>query len=300
MQAVVTLIANPTTSVLDADAAQAVRSALTGLGAEVSKPDWLAPGAACDFAFEGLAPEQAEAAARHALGGLPVDVIAQPRATRRKRLLIADMESTIIQQEMLDELGDYVGLKEHIAGITARAMNGEIDFKGAVHERVALLKGLSERVLDEVWARAELMPGAAALVATMRANGAVCVLVSGGFRCFTRRVRDWVGFDEDRGNELEVADGVLTGRALEPILDKTSKLDSLMEYAGAHRIPVAETLAVGDGANDLPMLLAAGLGVAYHAKPAVAAEARARVDHGDLTALLYAQGYRAGEIAEAK
>lgn len=294
MQAVVTLIATP--AALDADAAQAVRSALQGLGAEVAKPDWLAPGAACDLAFEGLAPEQAEAAARRALGDMPVDVIAQPLTGRRKRLLIADMESTIIQQEMLDELGDYVGLKDHIAGITARAMNGEIDFKGAVHERVALLKGLPESVLDEVWVRAELMPGAAALVATMRANGAVCVLVSGGFRCFTKRVREWVGFDEDRGNALEVVDGTLTGRALEPILDKTSKLDSLMEFAGTHRVPVAETLAVGDGANDLPMLLAAGLGVAYHAKPAVAAEARARVDHGDLMALLYAQGYRAGDI----
>lgn len=296
MQAVVTLIADPAAAVLADDAVHGVRSAMQGLGSEVAKPDWLAPGAACDLAFEGLAPEQAEAAARRALGGLPVDVIAQPRAGRRKRLLIADMESTIIRQEMLDELGDYVGLKEHIAGITARAMNGEIDFKGAVHERVALLKGLSEHVLDEVWARAELMPGAAALVGTMRANGAVCVLVSGGFRCFTRRVREWVGFHEDRGNELEVADGVLTGRAVEPILDKNSKLDALMEFAGSHRVPVAETMAVGDGANDLPMLLAAGLGVAYHAKPSVAAEARARVDHCDLTALLYAQGYRAGEI----
>ena len=295
MQAVVTLIAPPAT--LDADAVQAVRSALQGLGAEAAKPDWLAPGAACDLAFEGLAPEQAEAAARQALGGMPVDVIAQLLAGRRKRLLIADMESTIIQQEMLDELGDYVGLKDHIAGITARAMNGEIDFKGAVHERVALLKGLPERVLDEVWARAELMPGARELVATMHANGAVCVLVSGGFRCFTKRVREWVGFDEDRGNALEVVDGRLTGRALEPILDKTSKLDSLMEFAGTHRVPVAETMAVGDGANDLPMLLAAGLGVAYHAKPVVAAAAGTAIAHGDLTALLYLQGYRASEFA---
>ncbi|HYG88823.1 MAG TPA: phosphoserine phosphatase SerB [Azospirillum sp.] len=296
MQAVVTLIVNPAATPVDGDAVHAVRAAMQGLGSEVAKPDWLAPGTACDLAFEGLAPEQAEAAARQALGGLPVDVIAQPRAHRRKRLLIADMESTIIRQEMLDELGDYVGLKEHIAGITARAMNGEIDFKAAVHERVALLKGLSERVLDEVWERAELMPGARELVATMRANGAFCVLVSGGFRCFTRRVRDWVGFDEDRGNELEVVDGTVTGRAVEPILDKHAKLDSLMEFAGSRHVPVAETMAVGDGANDLPMLLAAGLGIAYHAKPVVAAEARARVDHGDLTALLYAQGYRAAEI----
>jgi len=296
MQAVVTLIADPAANILDGDAVHAARASLQALGAEAAKPDWLAPNAACDVRFEGLAPEQAEAAVRQALGGLPMDVIAQPLAGRRKRLLIADMESTIIQQEMLDELGDYVGLKDHIAGITARAMNGEIDFKAAVHERVALLKGLPERVLDEIWVRAELMPGAPELLATMRANGAFCVLVSGGFRCFTRRVRDWVGFDEDRGNELEVLDGVLTGRPVEPILDKHAKLDSLMEFAGARHVPVAETLAVGDGANDLPMLLAAGLGIAYHAKPAVAAEARARVDHGDLTALLYAQGYRAGEI----
>lgn len=296
--AVVTLIANPAAPVLDGGAAAAARSALQALGADTGKPDWLAPSVACDLPFDGLAPEQAEAAARQALGGVAIDVIAQPTAFRRKRLLVADMESTIIRQEMLDELGDYVGLKDHIAAITARAMNGEIDFKGAVHERVALLKGLPETVLDEVWTRAELMPGAAALVSTMRANGATCALVSGGFRAFTARVRALLGFDDDQGNELEIADGALTGRALEPILDKDSKLQALLRYAGAARIRAEETMAVGDGANDLPMLLAAGLGVAYHAKPAVAAQARARVDHGDLTALLYAQGYRAGDIVQ--
>lgn len=296
MNAVATLIA-PRTVTLEEDAVAAARAALQSLGADTVAPDWLAPGTACDLPFGNLAPEQAEAAVRHALGSMPVDVIAQPAVTRRKRLLVADMESTIIRQELLDELGDYVGLKEHIAAITARAMNGEIDFKAAVRERVALLKGLKEQVLDEVWQRATLMPGAAELVATMRADGAVCVLVSGGFRCFTSRVRSWIGFDDDRGNVLEVADGLLTGRVVEPILDKDSKLQSLLSYAGDHRVPMAETLAVGDGANDLPMLLAAGLGVAFHAKPAVAAEARARVDHGDLTALLFAQGYRAGEIA---
>lgn len=292
---VVTLIA-PAGGPLDDGAAHAVRAAFTALGAEAAAPDWLAPGIACDLALDGLAPEQAEAAARHALGGIAVDVIGQPTAARRKRLLVADMESTIIRQEMLDELGDFVGLKEHIAAITARAMNGEIDFKGALRERVALLKGLPASVLDEVWTRAEMMPGAASLVATMRANGAACILVSGGFRAFTGRVRDLLGFDDDRGNDLEIVDGALTGRPVEPILDRDSKLEALLAYAARHRVPVEETLAVGDGANDLPMLLAAGLGVAYHAKPAVAAEARARVDHGDLTALLYAQGYRAGDI----
>lgn len=297
LPAVVTLIAS-SNAVLDDDAAQAARSALAALGADAAKPDWLAPGRACDLLFDGLAPEQAEAAARRALGDLPVDVIAQATANRRKRLLVADMESTIIQQEMLDELGDYVGMKDRIAAVTARAMNGEIDFKEAVRERVILLKGLKEELIDDVWKRATLMPGAKALVATMRAHGASCVLVSGGFRCFTERVRDWVGFDDDRGNVLEVVDGVMTGRVIEPILDKDSKLQSLIAYAGERRVPVAETMAVGDGANDLPMLLAAGLGVAFHAKPTVAAQARARVDHGDLTALLFAQGYRAVEFVE--
>lgn len=295
MNAVATLIA-PRTTTLDEAVVQAAKAALVGLGADAGAPDWLAPGTACDLPFGNLAPEQAEAAIRHALNGATLDIVAQPAATRRKRLLVADMESTIIEQEMLDELGDYVGLKDHIAAITARAMNGEIDFKDAVRERVALLKGLKESVIDEVWQRATLMPGAAQLVGTMRANGAACVLVSGGFRCFTGRVRSWIGFDDDRGNELEVVDGVMTGKVIEPILDKDSKLQALMAYAGEHRVPMAETMAVGDGANDLPMLLAAGLGVAFHAKAVVAAEARARVDHGDLTALLYAQGYRAAEF----
>lgn len=300
MNAVVTLIA-PRTAILDESAVLSALEALVKLGADVDAPDWLAPGAACDLPFGNLAPEQAEAAIRAALSraglaGAALDVIAQPAATRRKRLLVADMESTIIEQEMLDELGDYVGAKDRIAAITARAMNGEIDFKGAVRERVALLKGLNENVIDEVWTRATLMPGAAQLVGTMRANGAVCVLVSGGFRCFTHRVRAWIGFDDDRGNALEVVDGIMTGLVEEPILDKDSKLEALLAYAGEHRVPMAETMAVGDGANDLPMLLAAGLGVAYHAKPTVAAEARARVDHGDLTALLFAQGYRADQF----
>lgn len=281
---------------IDADVAAAVRAGLNALGAETEKPDWLAAGRACDIAFSGLAAEQAEGAARNALGGMAVDVCAQSLAGRRKTLLVADMESTIIEQEMLDELGDYVGKKAEIAAITGRAMNGEIDFAGALLERVALLKGLSADVLDEVWRRATLMPGAQALVATMKAGGADCLLVSGGFRCFTSRVRDWLGFDEDRGNDLEIADGMLTGRPVPPILDKNSKLQSLTEAAAARRLPLSATMTVGDGANDLPMLMAAGLGVAFHAKPSVAAQARARVDHGDLTALLYLQGYRRSEF----
>lgn len=281
---------------LDADVAAAVRAGLDCLGAETEKPDWLAPGCACDVVFSGLAAEQAESSARNALGDMAVDVCAQPIAGRRKKLLVADMESTIIEQEMLDELGDYVGKKAEIAAVTARAMNGEIDFAGALLERVALLKGLSADVLDEVWRRATLMPGARALVATMKADGADCLLVSGGFRCFTGRVREWLGFDDDRGNDLEVVDGRLTGRPVPPILDKNSKLQSLTEAAAVRRLPLSGTMTVGDGANDLPMLLAAGLGVAFRAKPSVAAQARARVDYGDLTALLYLQGYRRSEF----
>lgn len=299
MHSVLTLIADPTSRALDEETVRLVRKALKELGAEVAHADWLEEGTACDIAFGGLADEQAEAAARHRLGERPLDIVAQPLDRRKKRLLVADMESTIIRQEMLDELAGYVGLKEHVAAITARAMNGEIDFKDALRERVALLKNLPAGILDEVWACAELMPGASALIATMRSHGAVCVLVSGGFKPFTRRVRDWVGFDADQGNDLEIADGRLTGQVIEPILDRDSKLQALLRFAAKNRVPMAEAMAVGDGANDLPMLLAAGLGVAYHAKPTVAAEARTRIDHGDLTALLYIQGYRQAEFATA-
>lgn len=296
MPHVVTLIADPATRGLDHSMAKAAREALRDLGAAASPPDWLEEGIACDIRFDTLDPEQGQAAARQALGGAPVDVIAQHTETRRKALLVADMESTIIQQEMLDELGELVGAREKIAAITARAMNGEIDFKGALRERVGLLAGLPAMVLTDMIGRITLMPGAAALIATLRRNGVHCALVSGGFKTFTAHVRDLVGFDEDQANDLEIADGKLTGRPIEPILDKDAKLAALVRIAGGLRLSPASAMTVGDGANDLPMLLGAGMGVAYHAKPAVAAQARARVDHGDLTALLYAQGYRAADI----
>ena len=294
MDAVLTLIAAPTVA-LPASLVEEVRDALAVLGGDVGAPDWLAPGQVCDVPFRG-SPDQADAAARRVVGAAPIDVIAQVTGDRRKRLLVADMESTIIRQEMLDELGSLVGLGERIAEITRRAMNGEIDFKGALRERVALLGGLPESALDEVYHRVELMPGALVLVRTMRASGAWCMLVSGGFRFFTRRVAALVGFDDERGNDLEVVSGKLTGAALEPILDRDSKVEALVTTAGARRIPIRATLAVGDGANDLPMLETAGLGIAFHAKPSVAAVARARIDHGDLTGLLYAQGYRRTEF----
>lgn len=299
MPHVVTLIADPAARGLDDSMARTAREALRDLGAETSPPDWLDPGAACDIRFGGLDTDQAQAAVRRALGTAPVDVIAQDTAGRRKDLLVADMESTIIQQEMLDELGELIGARDRIAAITARAMNGEIDFQGALKERVDLLAGLPATVLADMIGRITLMPGAATLVATLRKHGVHCALVSGGFKTFTAHVRDRVGFHEDQANDLEVADGRLTGRVVEPILDKDAKLRALIRIAGGLRLPLTASVTVGDGANDLPMLLAAGLGVAYHAKPAVAAQTRARVDHGDLTALLYAQGYRAAEFVTA-
>lgn len=296
MDHVLTLIANPAEEDLDAGAVAGAVAALTSLGASTGIPDMLAPGIACDLPFAGLSPDQAASAAAAALSGRRIDAIAQPSAGRRKRLLVADMESTVIRQEMLEELADLVGVRDRITEITWRAMNGEVDFADSVRERVGLLRGLPIGALEQVFDRIELTPGAPALIATMRANGARCVLVSGGFKFFSARVRDRLGFDDDQANDLELVDGYLTGRPVEPILDKNAKLATLLREAGRHHIPVAGTLAVGDGANDLPMLQAAGLGVAYHAKPSVAAQARARIDHADLTALLYAQGYRQEEI----
>ena len=290
MQQVLTVIA-PAASPLSATELARARDAMGAVGAETLAPAWLAEAEAADIPFAGLDPEQAEAAARAALQG-PRDLVAQPAEGRRKRLLVADMDSTIVTSETLDELAAFAGLKERIAAITARAMNGELDFAGALRERVAMLKGLSADALEQTWAATELMPGAAALVATMRAHGAFCALVSGGFTFFTGRVRQKVGFDLDQSNVLEIEDGRLAGRVAEPILDRHAKLASLRKLAAERGLALSETCTVGDGANDLPMLQAAGLGVAFRAKPSVAAAARVRIDHGDLTALLFAQGYR--------
>jgi phosphoserine phosphatase len=213
--------------------------------------------------------------------------------------LVADLESTLIENEMLEEIADPLGLRDHVAAITHRAMNGEIDFAAALRERVALLKGLPASVLDEAGRRIRIMPGARALVATMRAHGAFCAVVTGGFGIYARRIRGELGLDAAFANELEVADGRLTGTVREPILGREQKLAALTRLAAERTISLAAALAVGDGANDLAMIGAAGLGVAFHAKPAVAAQACVRIDHCDLTALLYAQGYRASEIVGA-
>jgi phosphoserine phosphatase len=279
---------------------EALTKMLGGLGARTAQPDWLAPGVACDLPFVGLEPDQADAAARlliaERFAGNPVDLVVQHAAGRRKSLLLADMESTIIANEMLDELADLLGLKAKVAAITARAMNDEIDFAAALRERVALLKDLPESALAEAGQRIRVTPGAGELVATMRGNGAFTVLVSGGFRAYSAAIREALGFDLDVANELVIAGGRLVGTVVEPILGRDAKLQALKRLAADRSLPLTATLAVGDGANDIAMIEAAGLGIAYHARPAVAARARRRIEHNDLTALLYAQGYSDAEI----
>jgi phosphoserine phosphatase len=297
MTHVATLISNPARPALD-DAAIGLA---VGVLATAQAPRVLDPGIAIDIPFTpGGASDKAVAERlRTALAGAPVDVVVQPRETRRKRLFVADMDSTMIGQECIDELADYAGLKAHVAAITERAMRGEIAFEPALRERVALLRGLPVKVVDQVIEkRIVLTPGGRALVATMRRNGGYTCLVSGGFTLFTGPVAKMIGFDEQRGNTLIVDGNEFSGRVAEPILGREAKLATLLELRQRLGLTPHETLAAGDGANDLAMIEAAGLGVAYHAKPKVADAAHARIDHGDLTALLYLQGYTRAELAE--
>lgn len=289
MAFVATLVANPSNPVLAPALAEKAAEAVAS-----SRLYWLADGIACDIPLpDGTDAIEAERLIRVVLTGSPVDVAVQDAETRRKSFLIADMDSTMIGQECIDELAAEVGLKDQVSQITARAMNGEIAFEPALRERVALLKGLPISVVDDVIARRiTLTPGGRELIATMRARGGYAALVSGGFTVFTAPIAAMLGFDENRANILIEQDGVLTGEVAEPILGKQAKVDSLFEIAGRLGISASDAIAVGDGANDLGMLGAAGSGVALHAKPAVAAEAKIRIDHGDLTALLYLQGYR--------
>jgi phosphoserine phosphatase len=260
------------------------------------RPIVLAPDEAVDIPVAARPDMQAIAAA---LEGAAVDAIATHSEGRRKRLLVADMDSTIVTTETLDELAAYAGLKEEIAAITRRSMNGEVDFADALRQRVAMLRGLSLDALEATWQQVTLTEGARELIATMRKHGAICALVSGGFTFFTSRVAEMAGFNAHFANTLLDDGAALTGAVTEPILDRDAKLHTLHQLAVRHGLMPEQTMAVGDGANDLAMLRAAGLGVAFHAKPIVAAEARARVDHGNLRALLFAQGYRAREIVSA-
>ncbi len=277
-------------------AAERLTPAVEAQGASVKSRDALGPDA-CDWAIEGGALMSLRAATVDAIADLPVDVCVQATEGRRKRLFVADMDSTIIGCECLDELADYAGVKAAVSAITERAMRGELDFAAALRERVAMLKGLSTAVIAQCHAeRVMLNPGARTLVATMAASGTRCVLVSGGFTSFTRRVARVAGFHAHFANTLIEDGDVLSGEVGQPILGREAKLVALKREAGALSLDLAQTLAVGDGANDLDMIRAAGLGVAYRAKPIVAAEADARVDHFDLTALLYFQGYAASDF----
>lgn len=295
MTHVATLIARSGT--LDHAALARAHAALPGAAA----PRWLAERTATDIPFTlGAAASRETAERLRSLLGAGIDAVVQPAAARRKKLFLADMDSTMIQQECIDELADYVGLKAHVAAITERAMRGEIAFEPALRERVALLEGLPVAVIDQVLRdRIRLTPGARTLVATMRANGARTCMVSGGFTHFTERIAAAIGFDETRANRLTVVDGhKLAGEVAEPIFGRDGKRAALIELRQELGLAAAETMAIGDGANDMDMIAEAGLGVAFHAKPRVAAAAPARIDYGDLTALLYVQGYRQDEFVE--
>lgn len=292
---VATLIANPEKPVLTP---QLVDKATDSINA--SNVYWLCDGIACDIPLNNnIAPDEAQATLRNTLHGEPVDVAVQRQDNRRKKLLIADMDSTMIGQECIDELADVAGLRDYISDITKRAMNGEIAFEPALRERVALLKGLPLSIIDDVIEkRITLANGGKALIATMRKNGAYTALVSGGFTLFTSKIASAIGFDEHNANELVVEGDHLAGRVNEPILGKQAKLEKLEELCERLHISPDDAMAVGDGANDLAMLQRAGSGVALHAKPIVAEAASIRIDYGDLTALLYLQGYRKSDFVE--
>lgn len=298
MSLVATLICNPANPALDSTIVDGAMAVLPSPGSA----QWLFNEVAVDIPFTGSDDLKAiETRLRKARGDLPIDIVVQPAALRRKKLFLADMDSTMIGQECIDELADFAGLKAHVAGITERAMRGEIEFEPALRERVALLKNMPVSVVDEVLKqRITPTPGGRQLVMTMRAHGAYTCLISGGFTLFTGAVAAMIGFQENRANQLKVLDGKLTGEVAEPILGRATKLATLIELTESFDLDAIDTLVTGDGANDLGMIEAAGLGVAYHAKPTVAAAAAARIDYGDLTALLYVQGYRRDEFVEGE
>ena len=296
MEFVVTLIAAPGDE-LDAGIVAEAAARLNALGAETGRPDWLAEGLACDLGFDGLSADQADAAVRMSLDGAPVDVIAQRADGRRKKLLIADMDSTIVTSETLTDVAEAAGKADVIAAITDRVMRGELNFEDSLRERVAMLEGLSETALETAYRAIEVSPGAEALVRTMAASGATTALVSGGFTYFTSRIAARLGFDINMANDFIIEGGKLTGRVTEPILGRTSKYDALVKLAAQNGLGLADAAAVGDGANDLEMIQAAGLGCAYRGKPILRDAARVKLDHADLTGLLYAQGFRRDQFA---
>lgn len=296
MNNVITLIANPEASTPLGHVADSVKTCLESLGAAVSATEWLAPETACDIEFASLTVDDVNDANLAMQLEHPVDLIVQPKAKRRKRLLVADMESTIIQNEMLDELAREAGIFADIADITARAMRGELDFEAALRQRVQRLAGLDVSILAKTRDQITITSGAETLVRTMRANGAYCALVSGGFTYYTGHIKDLLGFDYHQANTLTISDGKLSGGVGEPILGRNAKREALIALCDRLGLTPADAITVGDGANDLAMLQAAGIGVAYHAKPIVAQAVNTRVSHGDLTALLFIQGYKQAEF----
>jgi phosphoserine phosphatase len=281
---------------LDCWLLERARNVLPGAGV----PHRLGPSATdIPFSAEKAVDQRALAGQLRNLGN-GIDAVVQPAGTRRKKLFLADMDSTMIGQECIDELAAYVGLKDHVAAITERAMRGDIAFEPALRERVALLKGLPAKVIDEVIDQhIRLTPGGRTLVATMRAHGAFTCLVSGGFTLFTDRIAAMIGFDETQANTLALEGDKLAGTVVEPIFGRDAKRATLVSLRARLKLSKDETLVAGDGANDLDMILEAGLGVAFRAKPKIAAAAPARIDHGDLTALLYVQGYHEKEFVSA-
>jgi len=293
MKNVLTLISNPAEPILTA----AIVADCCARMVDVTAISWLSEGVAADIFFDGdmvaaeenLVPE---------LMAKNLDFLFQPQQNRVKKLLVADMDSTIIQCECIDELADFAGFRKEVSAITEAAMQGNLDFEQTLRERVALLAGLDVAMLEKMYReRLKLTPGAVPLIRTMNARGAMTVLVSGGFTFFTGRVAELTGFQVNRGNTLDIKDGRLTGKVLPPIVDGRTKLDSLNEFRDKGGLSQAEILAIGDGANDIPMIRAAGLGVAFHPKPVVAKAADMVIRHADLTALLYIQGYGDGDFA---
>lgn len=298
MQYILTLITNPEVQKLDDEIINTAIMAIERKKAHIDNLGFLSPNEAMDIFFSEIDFAKAVEALKLKLADIPVDFIIQPaKENRKKKLLISDMDSTIINQECIDEIADKVGLKDQVSKITERAMNGELDFKDALRERVGLLAGLPESELVNVYENhITLMNGAKELVQTMKKNGATCILVSGGFTFFTSRVAKAVGFDEQSANILEITNGKLTGKVIEPILDSSAKVASLDKSVAKLNIGFDDAIAVGDGANDLPMLKKAGMGVAYHAKPVVNEQVSAHVGHSALKSLLFIQGYKAEEI----
>ena len=288
---IATLLADPKAANLEAVTVTSLRNAWGG-----GEVRWLAPGIAAEFPMDRMPENRWQV--WEDLQKLGFDLVVQGAEGRKKKMLLADMDSTMIQQECIDELADVAGVGAQVSAITARAMNGELDFEGALTERLGLLTGLPESVIARVISeRITFMPGGHDLLRTMKANGAYCALVSGGFTAFTGYVAETLGFDENRANVLGIENGKLTGVPVWPILGREAKVQAFLEISERLKLAHSEVMAVGDGANDLGMLQLAGAGVALHAKPSVAAQCEIRINHGDLSALLYIQGYAVGEFA---